>query len=97
MLTTLFKHRPKILEAQECWMREFIDSYLENRAQKQHAKCSIRNDAYRLLRFAAFVQKHGCCEISEIVEWIGAFAGQSENRNYQSAILQELRRFIRYL
>ncbi|MHC4539603.1 MAG: site-specific integrase [Planctomycetota bacterium] len=97
MLETLFKRRPKILEAQECWMREFIDSYLENHAQKQHAKCSIRINAYLLLRFAAFVQKHGCCEISKIVEWIGAFAEQHENRNYQTAILQEMRRFIRYL
>jgi len=97
MLETLFKRRPKRVEAQQCWMRDFIDSYLEMLAQRRYATPALRNNAYLLLRFAAFAEKHGCCKIDGIIEWIGAFAEQHEHPKYRAAIRQKIRRFIRHL
>lgn len=97
MLEGLFRRRPTLVAVRQCWMRDSIENYLADLAEARHARCSLQNKAYLLLRFAAFTTKHGCRTIGEITEWAAPFAEQHEHRKYRAAILQELHRFIRHL
>ena len=97
MLQSIYRCPRWFEHARDCWLGKPIDSFLAHLKALRYSKVSLRNNAYILLRFAAFIRNEGSCRIADLPKCMGEYVARYTNCHTRTTTSRSISHFIAYL